>query len=226
MSNAMIPLDVNQLPSTEVNEKYDNLAKGVDFLGRLQLYTRGKPIDKGLIAPGHYGIPVQQDEIHDLGDSCDVIPLARRPKAVDLSDRENIITVYDDESQEFKRIAEASFQRDSGCMFGVSFLMYERTTGRFLEFFCGTKSSRPEAKNIYPFLPHVEDGEQVGPFPMTLKVRYIEKKFSWHVPTVHKCSTPFTNLPDPSKVAEEIERFVNPKESEVEVVEDDNRRAR
>ena len=34
-------------------------------------------------------------------------------------------------------------------MYGLSFLVYERSTGRFLEFFCGSKSTRSErAKSI------------------------------------------------------------------------------
>ena len=38
-------------------------------------------------------------------------------------------------------------------MYGPSFLVYERSQGRFLEFFCGNKSARNEAKNVYPYLP-------------------------------------------------------------------------
>ena len=60
---------------------------------------------------------------------------------------------YDMESSEFKRIAAKSNEPESHCQYGPSFLVYERSTGRFLEFFCGNKSNRIEAKKLFPFLP-------------------------------------------------------------------------
>ena len=36
-------------------------------------------------------------------------------------------------------------------MYGPSFLVFERSTGHFVEFFCGTKSTRGQAKNISSF---------------------------------------------------------------------------
>ena len=83
-----------------------------------------------------------------------------------------------------------------------SFLVFERGTGRFLEFFCGSKSTRSEAKKLYPFLPlttadiarqqaagnDVDGLEPHGPLPLTLKSRLVEKgTYSWHVPVVVKC---------------------------------------
>lgn len=215
-----------QLPSTEIAADYDDLAKGGAFLQRLQLFTKGKPIDKGLVKPGHYGVPVSEDEVTDLGDSVDIIPLARRPKAVDMSDKESIVTSYDDKSDEFKRIAQKAGEKESNCMFGVSFLVYERSTARFYEMFFGTKSSRPEAKNLYPFLPTAEKPATAA----SMKSRYVEKKsWSWHVPVVTKCSTPFAKLPTEAQVVDEIGKFLNPKTDEVEVVKEEpgsKRRAR
>ena len=218
--SALIPLDLTSLPSTEIAGDYDSLSKGVDFLGRVQLFTKGKAIDKGLIRPGHWGIFVSDDEIQDLGTDIDIVPLARRPKAMDFSDKEQVVTVYDDKSAEFARITAAAGGQNSNCMYGISFLVYERSTGRFLELFFGTKSTRPEAKNIYPALP-TKDG---GPFPLTLGVKHIDKKYSYHVPVVRKCSTPFLNLPEPKKVMEEIQKFVNPVSDEVETVTDNSKR--
>lgn len=238
-SNNLVPVDLTQLPSTQVgsDETFNELAKSGDFLGRLQLFTKGKAIDKGLIRPGRYGIPESGDEIVDLGDTIDIIPLARRPKAIDMSDKEAIIVCHDHESDEFKRIAAKSLEKESHCMYGPSFLVFERSSGRLLEFFCGSKSTRGEAKKIYPFLPITEadiaarelSDEPHGPLPLTLKSRLVEKgTYSWHVPVVVKCSTPFTNLPSMDVIVREIERFVNIKDDGVEKVseEETNRRAR
>ena len=89
----------------------------------------------------------------DLGDTIDIVPLARRPKALDMTDNEAIIVNYDPDSDEFKRIAAKSLEKESHCMYGPSFLVFERSRGLFLEFFCGNKSSRSEAKKVYPYLP-------------------------------------------------------------------------
>src|SRR5689334_12877813 len=154
MSTEIAKVDYSTL-STQVggNDVYDELAKGGDFLARLQLYTKGKAIDKGLIKPGHYGIPVSEDEIIDLGESIDLLVIARRPKAIDMTDKEAIIVVHDHTSAEFQRIAATSLEKESHCMYGPSFLVFERSTAKFYEYFCGSKSTRTEAKKIYPFMP-------------------------------------------------------------------------
>ncbi len=227
---ALVPAFEN-LPSTQLgsDDGFDDLAKGGDFLGRLQLYSKGSAINKELIAPGHWGIPEGDDQITDLGKSVDLIPLARRPKALDLSDTDSIITNYDMESKEFDRIAAASNEQNSGCMYGTSFLVYERTTGRFLEYFCGTKSTRSESKKIFPFLTvNAEDIKKRnlnvdphGPLPFRMNVKLVEKKkWSWHAPVVVKCSTPFSNLPVRDQVIREMERFLNPADSGTEKVQE------
>jgi hypothetical protein len=221
----LVPVDLNQLPSVQIgtDEDFAEIAKSSDFLGRLQLYTKGKAVNRGLVRPGHYGIPEGDEEVIDLGDCIDIIPLARRPKAIDMSDTEAVICVYDVKSAEFQRIQAQSAEKESHCMYGPSFLVYERSTGRFLEFFCGSKSARSEAKKIFPYLPlteaaikaMAEKGDDVtglvphGPLPVTLKSKLVEKgSYSWHVPVAVKCSTPFTKLPKPEVIVKEITRFL------------------
>jgi len=236
MSQSLIPvdLDLNQL-STQVgmgsDEDFADLSKGTTFLGRLQLFTKGTAVNKKLIGPGEFGIPESDEQIIGLGETVDILPLARRPKAIDLSDKEAIITVYDPQSDVFKDIAARSSGSDSGCMYGVSFLVVERKTGRLLEFFCGTKSTRPEAGKIAAFLPlsaadisrKAEAGVDVsglephGPLPMSMKSKLVEKgKFSWHVPVVLPCSTPFTKMPKEAAIYAEVAKFFNPSNTEVE----------
>lgn len=127
-------------------------------------------------------------------------------------------------------------------MFGPSFLIYERSTGQFLEFFCGTKSARAEARKIYPYCPVSQDdidaaarrGEDVsgmvphGPIPVTLKSKLVERgSYSWHVPVALKCSSPFTKLPLAEVIYKEIAKFLAVKKEGAEVVTGaDNRKER
>ena len=181
------------------------------FLSRVQLYTKGKAINHGLVMPGEYGIAESEDQITRLGKSMDVVPLAFRAKAIDLSDTDSIVSSFDLNSDEFKRIQDASTTENSGCMWGPSFLFFERSTERFLEWFCNNDSARREAGKVGPFLP--KDGQVHA---MTMGSRVAEKKtYSWHVPTIAECSTPI-KLPPADEVAREIERFLNPPKASAE----------
>lgn len=239
-TNALVPVDYSQLPSVQTGDDttYNELAKGGDYLKSLKLYTKGKAIDKGLITPGRYGIYQSADEITDLGDEIDILPFARRPMAIDMSDKEHIIRVYDTESDEFQRIKAKSVEKNSHCQCGVSFLIFERSTGEFFDYFCGTVSTLKAAKEIYPFMQLTQQdiearelaGQQPhGPLPLTLKVRFIEKEYSWHAPVVIDCSTPFNRLPSIDDVAAQVQKFLSAQGTELERVSEDdaqNQRAR
>jgi hypothetical protein len=238
----LVPVNLDQLPSTQIgsDDQFADLAKSADYLGRLQLFTKGKAVNRKLVGPGNYGIAVSEEEVDDLGDIIDIIPFARRPKAIDMTDNEAIIVNYDPASDEFKRIAAKSLEKESHCMYGPSFLVFERSRGLFLEFFCGNKSSRSEAKKIYPYLPltqadidakaakgdDVSDLQPHDPLPLTLKSRLVEKgTYSWHVPVVVKCSTAFTNLPKMERIVKEMTAFLAVKDNGVQraTVADDDR---
>jgi hypothetical protein len=239
MTNEMVPVNLDQLPVTQLgtDEQFAEVARATRFLGRVQLYTRGNAIDEGLIPPGHYGIPESDKKIIDLGTEIDILPLAQRLKAIDWSDKEAIITNYDCTSDVFKDIAARSEERDSGCAYGVSFLVYERSTGRFLEFFCGSKSTRPIAGDIAVFCPcsqadierKAQGGADVSNMvphfaePCTLGVRLARNKRNqtWHVPEPGPCSVPFSNLPSAEAIYAEIQKFMNPSPQDVEVVKED-----
>lgn len=229
----LVPVNFEQLPSTQIgsDDQFADLAKSADYICRLQLFTKGKAINKRLVGPGNYGIPISDEEVTDLGDEIDIIPLARRPKAIDMTDSEAIIVNYDPDTAEFKRIAATSLEKESHCMYGPSFLVFERIRGLFLEFFCGNKSSRSEAKKIYPYLPLTQadidakaaKGDDVstlvphGPLPLTLKSRLVEKgTYSWHVPVVVKCTTPFTKMPPMERIVKEINTFLTVKDNGIE----------
>ena len=195
------------------------------------------PSSEGLVPPGTYGIPESENKIVKLGPQIDILPLARRTKALDMNDKEAIIANYDATSDEFKDIAARSQEPESKCMYGTSFLVFERTTGRLLEFFCGSKSTRPIAGDIAVFLPltqadidrkkaagaDVSQMEPHGPRPCTLKVRLAKSKkgYSWHVPDVQSCSVPFSNLPSTETLVAEIDKFLTAKTGEVETVKEE-----
>jgi hypothetical protein len=228
MSNALIPFNADQLPSVELatDDELKELTQGTSFLQRVQLITKGKYVDTQKIGPGRFGVPQPGgEEILDLGDEIDILPLAVRPKALDMRDRDAIIAVYDMTLAEFDRIKLAAAESNSSCMWGPSFLVVERSSGNFYEFFMGNKSARQESGKLRPFLPLSKEkaetiGEEPhGPIPCTIKCRYIQRPtYGWHVPVVIKCSEPFTNLPTVKDIRAEVEKFATAKESGIERV--------
>ena len=60
----LVPVDLSQLPSVQVgtDDQFLELAKSSEFIGRLQLFTKGKAINKGLVKPGSYGIPESDED--------------------------------------------------------------------------------------------------------------------------------------------------------------------
>jgi len=204
--NALTPFTGCNLPavSDDVLEQIDEVSQGSDFLPRIQLIGKGKYVDTGKIGPGRWGVPqTGGEEIIDLGDTIDVIPLDARAKALDVSDKENIIAVYDTSDPEYQRIKHAP--KDSGCMYGPSFLVIERSTGKLYELFFSNKSGRNEAGKMKPFL--------MSRTPATLTTRYKKgKEFGWHVPVITKCSEPFSpdSVPTMDAINKELARFKNP----------------
>lgn len=223
-----------QLPSlglSPIDDMVSSLTRSVAFVERIQLYTKGAAIDQGKILPGHYGIP-RGEEIEDLGASIDVVPLVVRPKALDMRDRDAPVCIYERESPEFRAIEELAQEADSGCMVGLTFLVFERSTGKFYEFFCGNKSMRNEAQKIVAYLARsAADAEALSvklgrpveahpPLTCTLNVKYVTKgKWGWHVPVCVDCSTPITNFPPVDVIRAEMEKFANTKSTTVEKVE-------
>lgn len=229
MSNELVISSLGDLGSSLVPIDLAQYGSESQFFPRLQLVTKGRYVDLQKIQPGHYGVPQGEDEIEDLGDTVDILPLVVRDKALDTNG-ETPIAVFDKNDPLFQDIVTRAGEKDSGCMFGPSVLVFERNTGRFLEFFMGNKSARMEAPNLAPYLPvgpeqaKLHGIEPRGPVPCTLRAKFIKRpRYSWHAPVISKCSTPFTNVPALEVVMENVKRFVNEKNDTPEVVNESGR---
>ncbi|MHC4299389.1 MAG: hypothetical protein ACYS7Y_19100 [Planctomycetota bacterium] len=228
MANELVPFKLNTLPAVpeEQLKALDEVAKGADFLPRIQLVTKGKYVDTGKIPPGRWGVPqAGGEEIENLGEKIDVIPLGFRPKAVDMSDKDAVVTVYDTKDPEFARIKNTPKGKDgmSGCMWGPSFIVLERSTGQLYELFFCNASGRNEAGKLKPFLPTAANGGALK--PASLGIRYIKKpEYGWHVPVITKCSEPFDPAAirvTPEQMEKEIEKFLNPEKGAEKVSEEE-----
>jgi hypothetical protein len=201
----------------------DTLTKSGDYLDRIQLFQGTSALAKeDKIKAGHYGVPKGED-VEVLGPSIDLLVFAAKPKALDTSG-DTPVAAHDPESAEFKRIKErAETEKDSGCMYGLEFLVFERNSGKFYTYFANSASARREAGKMIP-------NKEI--LAVTLGATFVKKRqYSWHAPTVTKCSTDFANFPAIDKIRAEVEKFSKPDENGAEEVEATdapakNRRAR
>jgi hypothetical protein len=206
------------------------------FVSRLQLVTKGKLVDEGKVKPGNYAIVRSESDVVDLGPSVDILVLSVREKALDTNENPPIAS-FDSSSDLYQQIVENSKTANSGCMHGPSFLVYERTQGEFLEFYCGNASGRQEAGKIGTFLPISQEQadkcnaangttnfKAQGPLAGTLSAKYVKRpKHAWHAPVMGKCSTPFDKLPTQDECVKQITSFLSTKEAAVEVAPEQKR---
>ena len=223
----LIPAEVfASVPSTQVNpDSFDEVATATDYLQRLQLISKGKYVDSRQAQGGDYAVIIDSDTCKVIGDTVDLLVIARRHKAIDMSDTNSILVTYDPASDLYNDIRAKSSEKDSGCQYGVEFLVAERSTAKLYGFFFGTKSLRRVLQTMYAYMPlsaddikrrGLKDVEPHGPIPVTLTSKNVRQKtYSWFVPEFQDCSTPFSEeqLPPPDGIRVELERFLNPEKA-------------
>ena len=134
MSNDIATQDAGSLMNLGNTQVADlsKYGKETTFLKRVQLFTKGKLVDKGKIRGGHYGVLEGDDQVTDLGEAIDILILAARDKALDTT-QDPPLAVFDENDDVFADIVERSKGSDSGCMWGPSFLIFERNTATLYE---------------------------------------------------------------------------------------------
>lgn len=229
MSKDLIPADVFAgVPSNAVAEdSFNDVATATDYLQRLQLISKGKYVDSRQAQGGDYAVILDSETCQSLGDTVDLLVLERRHKAIDMSDTNSILVSHDATSELYATIRANSSVKDSGCQYGVEFLVIERSTAKLYAFFFGTKSLRRVLQTMYGYMPlnaeqikarKLEGVKPHGPIPVTLTSKNIRQKtYSWFVPEFQDCSTPFTQdqIPTPEKIKEERIKFLTPDKDEV-----------
>ena len=172
--------------------------KGGDWLPRIQINDPGSDLtQQDIVKGGNFALIYSKDEAEDLTSEFDCIVMDATWKALDLSSQDEPMSVFDKDTDEFKRIAEQSEIRDSGCMWGMEFLIWISSIGKYATYFCSNKTARRESKNINRLVGH----------PATLRTKYIKtKKYSWYGPKVTACSTPF-DIPAKDDLVKEVKKY-------------------
>jgi hypothetical protein len=210
MANELIP--VSDLGNSKYggDDNFALVAASSSFLPRLQLYgSNSEVVKEGKFPMGHYGLVRSKDLIEDLTGEVSVLVLGWRPKAMQI-ETEDITTLYNPESSNFKEICTKSEEPNSGCMYGPEYLVYIPKVKAFATFFMSSKTARREAPAVKALMGKMA----------TLKAHLIKgKKFSWHGPQVLSCAMSPDECDDENFIAEvkdQVEKFRNPPETEKE----------
>ncbi len=190
---------------------FESVVSSGAFLPYMQLMTSSsKVVKKQEFPENHYAL-VQSGNRIDLGKEVDVLPLVWRPRAVEIGDDDGVLSAYDPEEAEFKRIQEIAARPGlNGCMCGPEYLIWLPKQQRWTTFLMGSKSAKREAPNMSKRLN----------MATTLKSHFIEtKSYSWWAALVVPCTAQF-ELPDEADMAEVIAKFNDPPKQEKERAEE------
>lgn len=211
-NTSLMPLNDLGIPLVIYDDDAIDVASSSgDYLPRIQLMSGSTTLVKeGKFATNHFAI-IKGKQYTDLGESVDLMIVTYRPRAMQIGDE--IIVSHDVESEEFKRIKSQSTEQDSGCMFGVEFLVWVPTESAFATLFCNSATFR---KEIPVLRAHA------GCKMVTLKPHRSQKgKHIWFTPIATTCSTPPTTLPQTDELREEVQKFNNPPEADVKLANDE-----
>lgn len=196
----------------------ENLLKS-PFLPRLQVCGGNTEIVKeGKMAMGVYGLIYDKNKFVDLGKEVDILVVGMRPKALRLPKEGNPMSYFKRESAEFKKIQADSKFPNSGCMFGMEFLVWIPSQAEWATLFLGTQSARKETPSVLTEMKKDFSGtsrDNYGAAKVTCHAPRLVKnpKGSWHIPQFGPCNSDLAVLPERDSLAEEIQKFASPPES-------------
>ncbi len=195
------------------------------FLPRFQVCgSQSDAAKKGFVGLGNWGLVYDKERARDLGKEIDVAVFNLRPKALKIpKDNSTPMSFFDKNSDEFAAVAKESQIQNSGCMYGLEFLVWVPTTNEFGTLYLGTQSARREAPSLLNLMQMNPDGSPrsgYGPCLVTCRTQLVSnaKRQSWHVPKFFRCTSTLASMPDSEALREENEKFNNPPKSVVEEV--------
>lgn len=191
-------------------EVFNEMAKSSDYLPRLQLLTGNSGLaQSGEGKPGEYVVVTNKTSNKLLGVSVVCWPLGYRHKALNTGG-ETPIASFDVKSPVYAKIRALSAVKDSGCMYGPEFLLFIPEAG-----FCTYHMSSKTARNVSPSVQAILLNRK----PMVLTSKSITKgRFKWHGPEANESSV-FPEQPDGTKLLTQLQKFLNPSSSNVEMAD-------
>jgi len=171
---------------------------GAGYLQRLQLCTSNSEFCKdGSVPTNNYALVIKT-RAKVLGVNVDVVPICFRPTAMLTGDE--FLIIHDKESEKFQELVQLSNVKDSGAMFGPEFLVWVPSERCFASLFCGSKTARNMASDVF---------DNLGECCTFGSVKISGKKQSWFGMTCTVSKSPVLNQPTAEELAKAVEDFKN-----------------
>lgn len=184
--------------------------------GASDLFKSGKATEIGKML-----VQWNSDRFRVLTPEINIISYTWRPKALDMRGA-TPLAYFDRTKDTFKAVQDLSNVKDSNCMAGPEFLVWIPDVGELGMLFCGSKSARRVAPNLLALMTYQDPQtglNKIRPTKATLKVKYVapqNSKYSWHAFDVLPCSAPIATQPEADDLEEQIRKFLNPQDSQIE----------
>ena len=209
--NALVPSEMTgAVGKYGKEEDFDSLTRG-SFLPRLQVMQGSSgPVKEKKVAIGNLAL-IKGKDVIDLGEEVAAIVISWRSKAMDF---DNTVSYYDKNSSSFKEIERKSKVEKQGFGVGPEFLIWLVDQKELATLFCASATLQREAPNV-----KAKMGDKC-----ILASNYIDppkSKFSWYGIQTKDCDYEVES-PDWNLLTEEVNKFNNPPETEVEVADDDD----
>lgn len=212
--SALVPAELNtQVAKYADDNTFKDLSTTGGFLPYIQLMgSTSTAVKEDKIGQGHFAL-MQNKSITDLGKAFHCILVSWRPKAMQY--QPEVVSVFNPQTETFKDFAAKAEAPETkqGYSFGPEFLVYIPEHGTLATLFLGNPTGRREAPNFKGFMHKA----------CTISSHLIKgKKFTWFGPQVNQCNVELPGV-DWGELVEQINKFNNPPESEVELAESDDR---
>lgn len=167
---------------------------------------------------GHF-ILFQGKKRTDLTKKFDCVCLGWRPRAMEYGD--STISIFDTTNPEFARIKNKAEDRVQGYAFGKEFLIYLPDYDVLCLYFFGSMTARLEAPNMSVILEEQKMSDNYT--VINVSAEMTGKKNRYHVPVVTESESALTRIVSDEKLAPALAIFNDPKDSEIETVDEDER---
>lgn len=224
------------IPDDQIQKFTEEDVRGLtglaEWLPRVAINGAGSDAAKeGKLPVGTHALIWGKDKLLDLGKSFEFLAIAFRPRAMRVKEVPPI-SYFNRNSAEFQKVQVDSKVQNSGCMYGLEFLIWIPAAETFAQYFFGNPTMRRVAPALLAVMKNSET-DKYRPSPAMSEIKYIKNNktgFSWHGADIHPVSTPLAPPDDPDewtlRLQDEVKKFNNPPESAVEKVDAPDSRER
>jgi hypothetical protein len=218
-SDMVALLEGNSQSVHSTEKALTSVTKVGDYLPYIQLCgSNTKQVKRGEFPMGHFSL-VENKKLVDLGNVFTAFLVSWRPKAMQYAP--SVVSYFDTESAEFKKIQQEADAPNSNKGFGPEFLIWLPDSKKLATFFLGNKTGRSEAPNL---IACIKGARKCRIESVLIEDRRNDR--SWHGPKMRPYDLEISSIPDRDELSRQLKKFNNPPVASTEAAEPDSEDSR